>query len=95
MLGLNVSMPANRALQSDLVPAPVRGKYFGRLQASFNAGMLVAPFIGTYLFETYQSDTFFGSLPGYILPFWLSSTIGLIGLSLFMIRVKEPKRAGS
>ncbi len=95
MLGLNVSMPANRALQSDLVPAPVRGKYFGRLQASFNVGMLISPFIGTYLFEKYQSTTFFGALPGYILPLWLISTIGLIGLSLFITRVKEPKRARS
>jgi len=95
MLGLNVSMPANRALQSDLVPAPVRGKYFGRLQAFFNAGMFFAPFVGSFLYETYYMTTVAGGLPGYILPFWLSATIGIIGLSLFALRVKEPKRAVS
>ena len=92
MLGLNVSMPANRALQSDLVPAPVRGKYFGRLQASFNAGMLGGPLVGSLLYETYHMTTVAGGLPGYILPFWLSATIGIVGLALFAFRVMEPKR---
>lgn len=91
MLGLNVSMPANRALQSDLVPSQVRGKYFGRIQAAFNAGMLIAPFVGTYLFETYYQTTLGRSLPGYVLPFWLSATIGLMGLTMFILWVKEPK----
>ncbi|MFQ6123291.1 MAG: MFS transporter [Candidatus Heimdallarchaeota archaeon] len=92
MLGLNVSMPATRALQSDLIPSPVRGKYFGRLQAFFNVGMVFAPFGGTYLYETYHRKTLAGGLPGYILPFWLSATIGIIALTLFALRVDEPKQ---
>jgi len=93
MLGLNVSMPATRALQSDLVPGPLRGKYFGRLQACFNVGMVFAPFGGTFLYETYHRNTLAGGLPGYILPFWLSATIGIMALTLFALRVKEPKQA--
>jgi len=92
MLGLNVSMPANRALQSDLVPGPVRGKYFGRLQAFFNIGMVFAPFGGTFLFEAYHQVTIAGGLPGYVLPYWLSATIGMMALVLFALRVKEPKQ---
>ncbi len=98
-LGINVSMPAGRALRADLVPAKIRGKLFGRFTASFYAGMVAGALLGPWLFDMFQFEEFSikcfrGSLTvkGMGLPFFVSGIMGLIALALLLAFVKEPPR---
>jgi DHA1 family multidrug resistance protein-like MFS transporter len=97
-LGLNVSMPASRALQADLVPSKIRGKLFGWLTACFNIGMVAGSLLGPWLFDTFQFDEFnigwLGGLTikGIGLPFFVSAILGLLGLALLLVFVQEPPR---
>jgi len=81
-LGINVAMPATRALRADLVPAKVRGKLFGRLQAFFYGGMIFGTILGPWIYDIY----------GLELPFFISGILGLAALALLLIFVKEPPR---
>jgi MFS family permease len=97
-LGINVAMPATRALRADLVPAEVRGKLFGRLQAFFNAGMIIGVLLGPWIFDLYKDEVFRITWPielsirGHGLPFFISAALGLTALALLLIFVKEPPR---
>jgi DHA1 family multidrug resistance protein-like MFS transporter len=97
-LGINVSMPAGRALRADLAPAEIRGKLFGRFSASFYSGMVAGALLGPWLFDTFQSAefhiTWLGGLSvrGIGLPFFVSGGMGVIALVLLLIFVKEPPR---
>lgn len=97
-LGINVAMPAGRALRADLVPAKTRGKLFGRFSAFFYAGMVAGALLGPWLFDTFQSEKFsigwLGGLTvkGIGLPFFVSGIMGLLALALLLVFVKEPKR---
>lgn len=55
-LGINVSMPASRALTADLVPAKIRGKLFGRFTAFFDVGMIAGALLGPWLFDMFQFE---------------------------------------
>ena len=44
-------MPSFRAFQADLIPPIVRGRYFGRIQSTFNLGSAAAPIIGGFLYD--------------------------------------------
>jgi MFS family permease len=81
-LGINVAMPATRALTADLVPPKIRGKLFGRFTALFDIGMITGALLGPWLFAAF----FVG------LPFFVSGIIGLIALALLLVFVKEPQR---
>ncbi len=97
-LGINIAMPATRALRADLVPAKVRGKLFGRLQAFFNLGMIVGPILGTWIYVLYRNEVFRVTWPinitvrGLGLPFFISGILGLTALAFLLIFVKEPPR---
>ncbi len=97
-LGINVSMPAGRALRADLVPARIRGKLFGRFAASFNAGMVAGALLGPWLFYVFQFEEFTITwLGGFMVkgigfPFFISGIFGLLALVLLLIFVKEPRR---
>jgi len=97
-LGINVSMPAGRALRADLVPARIRGKLFGRFSALFSAGMVAGALLGPWLFSEFQFEEFriewLGGLvvKGIGFPFFVSGIMGLLALTLLLIFVKEPKR---
>lgn len=97
-LGINVSMPAGRALRADLVPAKIRGKLFGRFAACFSTGMIAGALLGPWLFHEFQSQKFkvewLGGLEvqGIGFPFIVSGIMGLIALALLIIFVKEPRR---
>jgi DHA1 family multidrug resistance protein-like MFS transporter len=97
-LGINVSMPADRALRTDLVPAKIRGKLFGRFTAFFDVGMIAGVLLGPWLFYTFQLEEFrIGWLRGLTvrgvgLPFFVSGIMGLLALALLLVFVKEPKR---
>jgi MFS family permease len=97
-LGHNVAMPASRALNADLVPEEIRGKLFGRMGAFFSLGAILGPVLSTLIYNAYRYQTFefpwLGNLVirGVGLPFFISSAIGLISLTLLLVFVKEPKR---
>ncbi len=97
-LGINVAMPAGRALRADLAPAKIRGKLFGRFTAFFDMGMIAGVLIGPWLFQTFQFQEFkiewLGGLivKGAGLPFFVSGIIGLIALALLLVFVEEPPR---
>jgi DHA1 family multidrug resistance protein-like MFS transporter len=97
-LGINVSMPAGRALRADLAPAKIRGKLFGRFSAFFYAGMVAGALLGPWLFDTFNSAEFrigwLGGLTvkGMGLPFFASGIMGLVALALLLIFVEEPPR---
>ena len=96
--GINIAMPATRALRADLVPEKVRGKLFGRLQAFFSWGMIGGTILGPWIYELYRDKTFRGTWPfafdvkGLGLPFFISGILGLAALALLLIFVKEPPR---
>ena len=95
--GHNVAMPASRALNADLVPEKVRGKLFGRLAAFFSLGAVLGPILSTLIYDAYRFQTL--QIPilnltvrGAGLPFFISSAIGLLSLTLLLVFVQEPKR---
>lgn len=96
-LGINVSMPAGRALRADLVPARVRGKLFGRFTAFFDAGMIAGVLLGPWLFDTFRVQEFWIeslnlAVRGAGAPFFVSGVMGLIALMTLLVFVKEPPR---
>jgi MFS family permease len=92
-LGFNIYMPAMRALRADLTPAETRGRFFGLFTTAFRAGDVIGPLIGTYLYDIYRFKRFeVGgvSLPGYGLPFFINSILGLVTTTMLLVLVKEP-----
>jgi DHA1 family multidrug resistance protein-like MFS transporter len=91
-LGSNINMPAMRALRADLSPAEARGKFFGMFRAAFRAGDIVGPLIGTYLYDIYRFKNFeLGGLvlPGYGIPFFINSILGIAATIVLLVLVKE------
>ena len=81
--GFSIGRPAMDAIKADVAPSLHRGEYFGYYQIAFRVGDITFPVIGTYLYATYLNSYFnVGGLvlPGYSLPYILSSALGLIGL---------------
>jgi MFS family permease len=95
--GHNVSMPASRALNADLIPERVRGKLFGRLAAFFSLGAILGPILSTLVYDAYRFDEFIipwlGNLTvrGAGIPFFISGFIGLFSLFLLLALVKEKR----
>ena len=95
-LGFNVSMPAMRALRADLTPVEARGRFFGMFITAFTAGDIIGPIISTYLYDAYRFQSFeVGglALPGYGLPFFVNSILGIATTILLLVLVKEPGHA--
>jgi len=96
--GHNVAMPASQALNADLIPEKVRGKFFGRLAAFFSLGAILGPVLSTLVYDAYRFSIFeipiLGNLTvkGVGIPFFISSAIGLFSLFLILAFVEEPKR---
>ncbi len=89
----NITSPAYRALQADLVPKKIRGKVFGTVQSLFNFGAAVAPF-GGYIYQV--TANWWLNILGYLVPgvavaFWLSAIIGVFSTILFILFIPEPK----
>jgi MFS family permease len=89
--GFSVSRPAMDALKADVAPPDHRGEYFGVYQIAYRIGDITFPTIGTYLYAMYFSSKFTIAglkISGYSLPYFLSSTLGLMGLLVVLIVVK-------
>jgi MFS family permease len=93
--GFSISRPATDALKADVAPSEHRGEYFGFYQTAYMVGDVIFPVLGTYLYATYVAETFYlagVSIPGYAIPYFLSSLLGLIGLVTVLIFVKPQIR---
>ena len=96
-LGFNVMMPAFRALRADLVPPRVRGRVFGLFGTAFTAGSVIGPIASTWIYSNYRLTTFslLGlSLPGYGIPFFVNSVLGVLATTGLLLFVREPAKAG-
>jgi len=96
--GFSISRPAMDALKADVAPPDHRGEYYGVYQIAYRVGDITFPIIGTYLYATYFSKTFtFAGLTisGYSVPYFLSSTLGLIGLAVVLLVVNPRSQEGS
>jgi len=92
-LGFNISMPAMRALRADLSPIEARGRFFGMFMTAFTAGDIIGPIIGTYLYDIYRFKSLkLGGLifPGYGIPFFVNSILGIATTVSLLAFVKEP-----
>jgi len=92
--GFSIGRPAIDAIKADVAPSEHRGEYFGYYQIAFRVGDITFPVIGTYLYARYLNsrlDIFGLVLPGYSLPYILSSVLGLMGLISVWLLVR-PKR---
>jgi MFS family permease len=95
--GHNIAMPASRALNADLVPERMRGKLFGRIAAFFSLGAILGPILSTLIYAIYGSQIFQIALlnleiRGAGFPFFISSIIGLLSLTLLLVFVEEPQK---
>jgi MFS family permease len=94
-LGFNIMMPAFRALRADLVPPYIRGRVFGLFGTAFTAGSVVGPILSTWIYSTYRLSTFsfLGfQLPGYGIPFFINSIIGVVATTGVLLLIKEPEK---
>ncbi len=83
---ISVSQPAVMAIQADVVPAGLRGKLFGTIQAYLNAGAAIGPLIGGTLFSItslFMIQLGPIALRGFVIPFWFASMLGIIGVLIF------------
>ncbi len=89
-----LSTPIMRALQADLISSTIRGTVFGIQQLFFNIGIFAGALVGGWLSETFApvEIILFGSkLSGYIVPFWISGGLAMIGTIVFAVYVEERK----
>jgi MFS family permease len=93
-MGFNISQPAFQALRADIVPARVRGRAFGLFGSAFTAGDVVGPIVSTWLYDLYRFQTFDVAgvaVPGLGIPFFINAALGVIGTTMVMLFVREPK----
>jgi len=91
---MSVSQPALMALQADLVPWKLRGKLFGTLQAFMNGGATIGPILGGWLYSVFSLVILIAgplSVEGVVVPFWLASGLGFIGIEALRRYVSETK----
>jgi MFS family permease len=89
--GFSISRPATDALKADVAPSEYRGEFFGFYQTAYLLGDVVFPILGTYLYATYVAESFNVAgflIPGYATPYFLSSFLGLLGLTAVLLFVK-------
>jgi hypothetical protein len=94
--GFSVSRPATDALKADVAPPGHRAEYFGYYQTAYRVGDIVFPVVGTYLYASLFTSSFsLGSftIPGYAVPYLLSSCLGLAGLLVALVFVGSQKDA--
>ena len=83
-----------RSLRADLATLETRGKLFGLYRAFFDGGDIVGPILATWLYDTFRSQTFQIAgfkVPGYGLPFFFNTAIGLLSTAIILIFIKIEK----
>ncbi len=94
--GFSVSRPATDALKADVAPPGHRAEFFGYYQTAYRVGDIIFPVVGTYLYASLFTSSFtLGgvTIPGYAVPYLLSSFLGLAGLLVALVFVGSQKNA--
>ncbi len=79
-----ILMPVLRVLQAELLPPEKRGALFGAQQALFNAGMIIGPAVGGWLYRAWANLTL-GPITGQQLIFILAMLLGYIGVAVIAL----------
>lgn len=93
-MAFQVSSPALRALQADIVPEHIRGRLIGLLESMTNFGSAIgAPLMG-FLWDCFHGRDFgfLITLDGTMVPFLLSGVMGFMTITMVLVTVKEPGR---
>ena len=90
-MAFQVSSPALRAMQADLVPENMRGRLIGVLESMSNFGAVIGAPLGGILYDRFfAADLGLPSgLDGSIVPFVFSGLLGLAAVTLVQRYVRE------
>ena len=90
-MAFQVSSPALRALQADIVPENVRGRLIGLLESMTNMGSVIGAPLGGFLWDAFQGRDFGLPAPfdGTMIPFLLSGIVGIFTISMVHFLVHE------
>jgi MFS transporter, DHA1 family, multidrug resistance protein len=89
-MAFQVSSPALRALQADVVPERVRGRLIGVLESMSNIGSVIGAPMGGLLWDAFHGADFgFKAFNGTNIPFLVSGCMGLITVSLVLFMVQD------
>jgi MFS family permease len=89
-MAFQVSSPALRALQADVVPERVRGRLIGVLESMSNIGSVVGAPMGGLMWDMFHgADLGFKAFDGTNVPFLISGCMGLFTVSLVLFMVRD------
>ncbi|MBN1677093.1 MAG: MFS transporter [Candidatus Thermoplasmatota archaeon] len=90
-MAFQVSSPALRALQADIVPEAIRGRLIGVLESMSNVGSVVGAIAGGLLWDYFHGIDL--GLPepfdGTVIPFVISGLLGVFTVSMVQLLVKD------
>ena len=92
-MAFQISSPALRALQADIVPESIRGRLIGVLESMSNVGSVVGGVIGGLMWDAFHMMDLgmSGPFDGTIIPFLISGGLGVATVFIVQVMVKEPK----
>jgi len=73
-----------KAMMAELLPSQDRGRVYGRVMTAVSLGGMAAPLIGGYVSQTW----------GFVVPFYASAAVGLVGLAAVLSMRHEEKPLG-
>jgi DHA1 family multidrug resistance protein-like MFS transporter len=89
-MAFQVSSPALRALQADVVPERVRGRLIGVLESMRNIGSVIGAPVGGLMWDTFHGANLgIKAFSGTNVPFLISGCLGLFSVSLILILVRD------
>lgn len=90
-MAFQVSSPALRALQADIVPERIRGRLIGLLESMMNMGAVAGAPLGGFLWDHFHGRDFGlpSPLDGTMVPFLISGLMGILTISMVLVTIKE------
>ncbi len=90
-MAFQVSSPALRALQADIVPEAIRGRLIGVLESMSNMGSVVGAIAGGLLWDYFHGMGLGLPQPfdGTVIPFVISGMLGVFTVSMVQLLVKD------
>ena len=89
-MAFQVSSPALRALQADVVPERVRGRLIGVLESMSNIGSVIGAPMGGLMWDMFHgTDLGFKMFTGTNIPFLISGCLGIFTVSLVLFMVRD------
>jgi MFS family permease len=84
-LGYAASLPAERAFVADIAGEDVRGTSYGLYTFAYYLGGALGPLAGGWLYDNV----------GHAMPFYLNTTILILGALLVAVVLREPRAVGT